>query len=430
MYGYHYLSGLLRIQAKRTIAEISRVAGVSYQNMHHYISKSPWSGPELIKQVRSDVVGHEHFSSGSILIGDESADDRCGKVLVGGSRQYNGRLGKVDECQVGVYISIAKDGKHNWLNGELFVPEAWFSEENAELRERVGIPAEREFKTKIELFWQMVQSAMAEGIPFDGVAVDSLYGRSAWLRNKMDKAALEYYADIPANTKVYLSEPKIGVPKNKRGPKAKKSQVLSPFFYQVRDLRNHPSMHWHTLRLRTTERGWLEADFARLPVWFVDDDMAVTKEWLLIRRNGSKHSYSFSNASQQTSLQLMALRKTQRYFIERDNQDAKSDFGWDEIETVTFKAWEHQLAFTILAQWFINRIRLDWEQAFLRDPLLLDYYRIDSLPSLSVANVCLLLRAAIPLPILSTLEAALQIIEHFDNRIRSRRSRITLYAEP
>jgi len=126
----------------------------------------------------------------------------------------------------------------------------------------------------------------------------------------------------------------------------------------------------------------------------------------------------------------MASRKTQRYFIERDNQDAKSEFGWDEIQTTSFTAWQHQLAFTILAQWFINQTRFDWEQQHPQDPTLLDDYSTDSLPSLSVLNVRKLLRAALPLPVLSVEDAASLVVEHLDNRTRSRNSRLRNRPEP
>ena len=359
-----------------------------------------------------------------MLLGDESADARSGNVLVGGGRQYNGRLGKVDLSQVGVFLSIAKDGKHNWIDGELYLQEEWFDEEHQELRKQTGLPKERVFQTKIDLFWQMLQRAQAEEIPFEAVACDGLYGRSFELRQKMDQAGIEFYADIPANTQVYLSKPKIGIPQNKRGPKATEPTVLSPQAYRVDNLREQSSVLWHTLTLRPTERGWLIADFARIPVWTVQDDMIVTQQWLLMRRDGKTHSYTFSNASSNTPLKVMALRKSQRYFIERDNQDAKSEFGWDEIETTSFRAWEHQLAFTVLAQWFITQTRLDWEKEYERDPDLLADYEVTLLPALSVANVRELLRAALPLPTLSPLEAASLVVQHLDNRTRSRKSRV------
>ena len=246
----------------------------------------------------------------------------------------------------------------------------------------------------------------------------------------MDQADIEFYADIPADTRVYLSEPKIGIRQNKRGRKATNRSVLSPQPYRVDNLRGHASVLWHTFTLRPTERGWLTADFARISVWTVQDDMTVTKQWLLMRKEGKKHSYTFSNASSDTPLKVMALRKSQRYFIERDNQDAKSEFGWDEIETTSFKAWEHQLAFTVLAQWFINQTRLDWENEYERDPDLLSDYEVTLLPALSVANVRELLRAALPLPTLSPLDAASLVVQHLDNRTRSRKSRVPNHSGP
>lgn len=345
-----------------------------------------------------------------MLVGDESADGRSGEVLVGVVRQGNGRLGKVDLSQVGVFLSMIKDGKHNWIDGELFLPKAWFDEEHQALRHKTDVPEEREFQTKLELFWQMLQRAQAEEIPFVAVACDGLYGRSFWLRQQRDAAGIEFYADVPANTQVYLREPQIGIPQHKRGRKATEARVLSPGSplgpYRIDDLRRHPSLLWQTLTIRPSERGWLTADFARIAVWTVQDDMTVTQRWLLMRKQGKKHSYTFSNASATTPLQVMALRKSQRDFIERDNHEAKSEFGWDEIQTTSYIAWQHQLAFTVLAQWCITRTRLDWEKEYLHDPNILSHYELDLLPLLSVANVRELLRSALPLPTLSPSTAA------------------------
>ena len=418
------------MKTDRNITEISRVAGVPKQNMQHYISKSPWSGKKVIEQIRLEIAMHPHFASGGVLIGDESADARSGTVLAGGGRQYNGRLGKVDMSQVGVFLSLAKEGKHNWVDGELFLPEDWFDEAHQGLYQQVGIPEGRKFQTKIELFWQMVQRAQRDGVEFDALAVDALYGQSFWLRQQMAQSEIEFYADVPANTKVYLSEPVIGVPQNKRGPLAQKQRVLSPLVYRVENLREYERVYWQTLTIRPTERGWLVADFARLAVWTVQDDLTVTKQWLLMRRQGKKNSYAFSNADTATSLQTMALRKSQRFFIECDNREAKSEFGWDEIQTVTFTAWQHQLAFTILAQWFINQTRFDWEADSQRAPELFSRYDVSLLPALSVANVREMLRAALPLPVLSPVQAAALVVEHLDNRTRSRKSRLLNPPDP
>ena len=430
VYGYHYLSGLLRLEIDRTIANISRTAGISEQNMHHYISESPWSAQYVNKMVRQDIASHPHFAKGSILILDESADDKAGKQSAGAGRQYNGRRGKVDQCQVGVFLALAKDGLSCWIDGELFLPEEWFTDEYADVRRRVGVPKDRQFLTKPEIGQQLIIRAQQEGMPFDAVTCDELYGRSFAFRKQLNGAGIEYYADIPANTRVYLSQPQIGIPENNRGPKATKPQVLSPRSYRVDELCQHPGTLWQTLTIRPSERGMLIADFARVRVWLVQDDLTITEEWLLIRRDGKKHTYSLSNAPAFTSLQTMALRKSQRYFIERSNQDAKSDFGWDEFQATKLRAWEHQLTFTILAQWFIIETRLDWEAQYARDPELLRHYEVTLLPAISVANVRALLRAALPLPQLSPTEAAALVVKHLDNRTRSRKSRMMQLSGP
>ena len=176
--------------------------------------------------------------------------------------------------------------------------------------------------------------------------------------------------------------------------------------------------------MRPNERGFLQAKFARLRVWTVRDNDSLREEWLLLRQTKKRTTYSLSNAPKDTSLETMAQRKSQRYFIERSNQDAKSEFGWDEFQAVKYRAWEHHLALTIMASWFITETRLDWAQKHARDPQLLEKYETDVLPKLSTANVRELLRATMPLPQLTPLEAAELVVKHLDNRTRSRQSRL------
>jgi len=177
------------------------------------------------------------------------------------------------------------------------------------------------------------------------------------------------------------------------------------------------------LCLRPNERGYLEAKFARVRVWVVYGE-ETRQEWLLIRQNAVQITYVFSNAPETIDLKTMAWRKTHRYLIERSNEDAKDEFGWDEFQTRKYRAWEHQLALTILASWFVVETRLDWQKRFEQSPDLLVQYEVDVLPKLSVANVRELLRASMPLPQLSPEEAACLVICHLVNRTRSRKSRL------
>jgi SRSO17 transposase len=370
------------------------------------------------------VKHHPEFQTGAMLILDESADKKAGDHSAGAARQHNGRLGKVDMSQVGVFLSLATPRAHTWIDGELYIPERWFGDAYAERREKVGIPKDRTFHTKPELGWQMIERTQANQIPFEAVVMDDLYGRNNVLRQRLDQAGIEYYGDIPANTIVYLDKPKVTYPKTKRGKRSKRPKIVAKQRYEARQLLHHPGLEWAEITLRPSERGLLQAQFGRCRVWTVVHGTKCRREWLLIRRDGKRVTYVLSNACEDTTLETMAWRKSHRYFIERDNQDSKSELGWDEFQAMKYRAWEHQLALTILASWFIAETRLDWMERFERDPTLLEQYEVDVLPRLSVCNVRELLRAAMPLPQLSTQEATTLVVEHLVNRTRSRRSRL------
>jgi SRSO17 transposase len=428
-YGLAYISGLLRMESERNMASIGRTGGIAEQNMQQFISDSPWSGLRLIAKVQAEISGRAEYQRESVLIFDESADAKAGATTIGAGRQHNGRLGKVDVCQVGVFLSLTNNGYQTWIDGELFLPEHWFSDDYADKRRRLGLPSERQFATKLELALQLVQRAQERGVPFVAVDCDSLYGRKGWLRDQLQQLGVEYYADVPENTRIYLEKPLIYFPPAKPGKLAKPPQItgLSAF---VKEVAAQAQTDWHTLVLRPSERGLLQADFARRRIWTIDADGTLRHEWLLIRRTAKQITYALSNAASTIDLLTMAQRKSQRFFIERTHQDAKSELGWDEFQAIKYRAWEHHLALTILASWFVTETKLDWAQQFARDPQLLKHYELEVLPTLSVANVRTLLRAAFPLPQLSPAQAAALVVKHLDNRSRSRKSRLKAALSP
>ncbi len=163
----------------------------------------------------------------------------------------------------------------------------------------------------------------------------------------------------------------------------------------------------------------LFADFARRAVWTTRSDGTVLAETLLSCRDKDRVTYTLTNASPDALLQHLAECKSQRSI-----QDTKSELGWDNFRAIKYRAWEHQLALTILASWFVAETRLDWERDMPTDTVLLEHYQTDVLPALSIANVREMLRAAMPLPQLSTDDASALVVKHLDNRTRSRRSRL------
>ncbi len=422
-YAYGYVSGLLRIESGRNMANLARKMGMMEQNMQHFMSNSPWSGPGLMTALQHDITQHPEFQAGAMLIVDESAEQKAGECSAGAGRQHNGRLGKIEMSQVGVFAALVTPRVNTWIDGALFFPEHWFTEAYAEQRQKVGLPAGRTFKTKPELAGDLIQRIRANGVPFEAVAMDDLYGRNAQLRKRLDEAHIEYYGDVPKNTVVYLDPPQITYPLTKGGQPRKTYTVVAKRRAEVGDLLQHPDLEWAVITLRPNERGQLRARFGRCRVWTVHQG-ECRQEWLLIRQDDKQITYVLSNAPPTLPLETMAWRKSHRYFVERSNQDEKGELGWDEFQAIKYRAWEHQLALTILASWFIAETRLDWMTRFEHDPTLRAQYEIDVLPLLSVRNVRELLRAAMPLPQLSTREAAALIVKHLTNRTRSRKSRL------
>jgi SRSO17 transposase len=428
-YALAYLSGILRMDSGRHLNGISRVTEVDKQGLQHFISQSPWSGRESIALAQDQMTVRPELQEEAMLLLDDSGEERSGKKSAGVAPQYLGRLGKVEQGQVSVFLSLVKGKFWSWVDGELYLPQRWFSDEYADLRQAVGIPQGRTFMTKADLGLVMLERVRAQGLKFEAVGMDGGYGHDGAFREKLDSRGFQYMADVHANQHVYLSKPVIGVPDNTKGKQATHQHVLSPKAYRVDALRKHPETDWQTLTVRSTERGELVADFAARRVWTVwqdeEETFHVREEWLVMRRDkDGKCYYSLSNAPADTPLSVLARRKCQRFFIERTNQEAKSDFGWDEIQTTKYRSWEHHLALNILAAWFIAETKLDWAVDYSRDPQLLAFYELEVLPTLSVANIRALLRAALPLPQLTPEQAIELVVEHLDNRARSRRSRL------
>lgn len=215
-----------------------------------------------------------------------------------------------------------------------------------------------------------------------------------------------------------------------QGRSPKRPSLLQQAAYRVDELPQQPTTQWQAIPLRTPARGLLVADFAVRPVWTMRPAGQVGAERLLLRRDGQQITYNLTNAPPDTPLDSLAQPKSQRYFVERSIQAAKSEFGWDEFQALKYRAWQHHLALTSLASWFSAETRRDWLLEHPPSPTLADHFAIDRLPELAVANVRELRRAALPLPQLSPQPAALLVGQHRTNRTRSRRSRLKNRAGP
>jgi len=430
-YAWVYLRGLLTMETKRNFANISRRVidpENDGQNLQQFMSDSPWSGQAVFDQIQAEI-GHRPEVNGGMLTLDESGEERAGDQSAGAARQSLGRAGKVDMGQVGVALGYYRDSMWAMVDAELYLPEVWFEDGHAELRKRWHIPVERTFATKPQLGLEMIRRAKANGLPFEVVGCDSLYGRDGQFRADLDAEGVIYMADIPADTHVYLEEPLVGVPKTPPGKKGRpfsRPQVLSDDHpVKVRALCPHPDLVLQPVEIRHTERGMLTYECAARRVWTVTQAGQVREEWLFIRReNDGTFSFSLSNAPADTPLAQLARWRCERYFAERIFQDVKSEAGWDELVARKYRAWIHHTALDALALWFVAETRLDWAQAHPRDPELVHQLEVKVLPALSMANVREMLQAVLPLKQLSPKQATRLVIKHLVHRSRSTRSRL------
>jgi SRSO17 transposase len=419
----------------RTYAGIARTTeGNDGQAMQHFMSNSPWSGQSVFQRIQEDICATPQLAQGSFLILDESADEKADIHSAGSARQYNGRFGKVDTCQVSVLLGYANWKSSPWttwamVDSELFLPAEWFTPDFAQERHKLGIPASRQFETKSHLGLKMILRAKAQGLPFAAVACDDLYGRDGHFRAELDREDLLYFADVPAHTRVYLKRPHLGVPQKTATTGRPKSQVK--ILNGVKSLRvdqvaNQVDLQWQRLFIRHNERGVLEDDFSARRVWtWTKSESEVREEWLIIRieRNGDR-TYTLSNAPADMPLERLAEGVCGRYFVERVIQDAKDENGWDEFQAQKYRGWEHHTALTACALWFIAQTKLSWAEDAARDPELAHQLEVEVLPALSTANVREMLKAVLPLPQLSPEEAREQVVKHLVNRSRSTASRL------
>lgn len=403
-----YWRGQLTMEDKRNFANIERRVrpGSDGQKLQQFMSDSPWSSQAVYKQIQKDIKRKAALREGGVLILDESANEKAGPSNAGAARQWNGRQGKIDLCQVATCLAFAHPASGLWtmVDAELFLPEHWFDAVHQELRQKLGIPAERVFETKPELGLVMIRRAIQRGLPFQRVVADDLYGRNRAFRAGLGQ--LRYALDVPLSTPVCLSS---------------RAQKRFP----VLDLAIGHRPRWRRVQVRSAERGLLVAEFAVERVWTPNLEDQLEALWLVIRRDpGGKLSFTLLNDPPNTAPEVLIEASCQRYFVECVIEEAKSELGWDDFCAQKYLAWEHHTALTAAALWFIAELKLDWKQSYQRDPQLNQVFKLEVLPALSTANVRELLQAMLPLPRLGAKQARQLVAKHLLGRSRSTSSRL------
>lgn len=360
----NYLAGLLMKAPRKNMERIDEyVDGGDYESYQHFISNSKWDQTALNRQICSDVnsiVG----SSESVLCIDESAFTKKGKKSVGVSRQWNGRLGKIDNCQVGVFASLCNDaGNSGIIDYRLFLPENWI--DNSVRCDKAGIPVEKQvFKTKLELALEMVANAVSENVEFGWVAADAFYGRDSKFLNSLDDDKLLFLADVPCSQNVYLSDPRPYLPRRKNKIGRKHTQLRShvePVKVET-IFKELTKNQWSKINVRGTTKGYLKINAYRDRVYVWNEIEKKAREWWLVilwDPKANEKKWFLSNASKSVSLKKLVQKHACRYWIERTFQDGKTSVGMADYQIRGWLAWQHHMSMVMMALLFMLRERIE-----------------------------------------------------------------------
>lgn len=367
----HYLLGL--IQAGRGRKNMERmeelVPDLDYEGVQHFIANSPWDHEALVRQIAAQADGLLGGAAESRFIIDESANSKKGTKSVGVARQYNGRQGKVDNCQVAVFGSLSA-GQHSTLVGmKLYLPQEEWCDDPAGC-ESAGIPEiHRQFKTKAQLGLELVAQAREQGLRFGMVCVDAGYGSQISFLHGLDQLGEQYVAEVHCNARIYTENPWV-VMKDSPDPAGSRAKKSRPCRSDVEAQRidqwaaAQPDTAWERLKVRESTRGWVEVNYLAERMWIWDKEKGESVlRWVLVWRNpddglGGRLHYALSNAPADADERRLIGHGVNRFWVERNFQDAKSEAGLADYQVRGWLAWHHHTSLVMLTMLFLCRERV------------------------------------------------------------------------
>jgi SRSO17 transposase len=362
----HYLKGKFLERGRGNMTSYAKfVPETNNQKLQNFISDSPWDEKPVIEQIQDEVVNLIGDKTCGAIHIDESGFKKDGKNSVGVKRQYCGRLGKMENCQMGVYLGYTCGNRRTLIDERLYLPEDWAKDLGR--RKKCGVPDNIVFKTKAQLGLEMLLEAQKRGVPFAWAGMDCFYGEQPWLLDEIASRDMVYIADIPCDTQVWLEKPKIEIPEKKgivgRNPKREKILSGEPWPKKVQELAKQldPSRYTRVF-LRETERKELWSMLACLRIFPVRDKLPGVETWLIIRKDEGENTtkYQLSNAPMNTSIERLGQMSCSRYWIERTLEDGKGEAGLADYQVRGWTGWHHHMVMTLLAMLFILRMVVKW----------------------------------------------------------------------
>ena len=371
-----YCTGLMLPLARKSVepmaARVDPVhASARHQSLHHFVAKAEWSDEQMLRRVCQWVVPKMDFSEGGWWIIDDTGFPKKGRHSVGVARQYCGVLGKQDNCQVAVSVSLSCSQGSLPVAWQLYLPKDWAEDEDR--RRKAGVPETLQFATKTEIALQQLRHLLAEGTPRHCVLADAGYGVDTEFRSTLTEMGLEYVVGVTSAVVVWPPgiEPLPPAPYrgNGRPPvMPRRTPELQPM--SVKALaQSLPESAFQTISWREGTNHTLSDRFAAVRVRHAGGNSGKARlraqQWLLIEwphGQAEPTKYFLSTLPETTPLNELVSAAHQRWRIERDYQDLKQDFGLDHYEGRGWRGFHHHAALCIAAYGFVVAERLTAEK--------------------------------------------------------------------
>ncbi len=364
---FKYMSGQFSDLERKSIEPIA--IAVNYGNiraLQRFVTDAPWDEDKIINKYHS-LVNDDLGSPDAALIFDESSFVKKGSDSVGVAKQYCGTVGKVENCQVGVFAGYVSDQGYALADNRLFIPEKWFADDCRDRRTKCNLPEDTTFKTKPQLAAEMLREIYSKKqLPFKYVLADSVYGVSPEFIETVEAlTGITYFVSVTKETKCWLKRPGTITKKYRRKGEIRTKKVLSNTNSKpisVKELgKNIHNYFWYRRKVSEGTKGPIAYEFTRRQIVLSRDGVPEKTLWLLIRRTigpDPKYKYFICNASSSIRLKTFVWLSGLRWAIEQCFEETKSELGMDHYEVRKFSGWRHHMLTCMLAHFFLWHLKI------------------------------------------------------------------------
>jgi len=335
------VGGLLSDLERKSVEPIATRYGLPRRPLQRFVGDGCWDDRCVREAIRTQV-SDEIGDPDGVLIVDNSGFHKQGIESVGVERQWCGRLGKIDNCQVGYFLVYATPKGDALVDAQLYLPKSWA--EDPERRETTAVPPERKFLKGWELADELIVAASSH-LPHSWILGDDEFGRPSEFRDRLADRGERYLLDVPSNLRVRK-------PPNWPGRSVKWKSL-------TKRSKTQPKGKWKRVRLRDGEKGPIDVEAFATRVETARKKAEPRLETLLVMRNlaHTQTWYLLANGDAPLDVEVLVRAASHRHHVEQVFGLAKGEVGLDHYEVRSWVGWHHHMTLSMLALWYLVRER-------------------------------------------------------------------------